>query len=735
MQLILPDDSVPVKEMFERFFATESTPERVRAAEPVGFDAALWRELVGLEAPFMRLSAAAGGGEMSLFDACLMMEQAGRRLAAAPLAESLVALRVLGELGGDAAAKWIEAVRDGETVLTLALKPVRPGETQLVPGGAVAKGVLTFDGQEVAIEVPGAPLEAPTTLGGAALGRFEPGKGERQVIASNADAARIWAAAIEEWKVLTAAALIGLSQEALSTAAAYACERIAFGQPIGVNQGVAHPLANDVIDADGGQMLLWWTLRAIADAKPEAAANISQLFWWASRTATNSVAHALHTFGGYGLTNEYDIQLYNRRAKAWALAFGDPQDELVRAGRRQLLGEAAALPDPGLVEIDFDPPPGGEALAAETLAVFNGVLDPKKHKLEDNSFESHDWEIHRALGKERLLFPDWPERFGGRGADADSTRASLDVWYEVGYLPPARNVTALVGAAILNFGAKELQDEVLHRFASGETTACLGYTEPSGGSDVFAAKTRAVRDGDEWVINGQKMFTSGAEFASYVFLVARTDPDAPKHKGVTMFAVPLDQAGVEIHPVHTFMDERTNATFYDNVRVSDRYRIGEVNGGAQVLAAALAQEQRGGTYYKNIRRMAGAVVDWARKTQRAGRPVIEDPRTLARLAQAYTHANVAEGLAAKVLAMKLARAPDLAYGPQAKVFSTEAYVADSADLLDLAAPQSLVRGPDGLGVVELAYRHSAVTTVYAGSSEVLRSRVAEKRLGLPRSRA
>jgi alkylation response protein AidB-like acyl-CoA dehydrogenase len=154
-----------------------------------------------------------------------------------------------------------------------------------------------------------------------------------------------------------------------------------------------------------------------------------------------------------------------------------------------------------------------------------------------------------------------------------------------------------------------------------------------------------------------------------------------------------------------------------------------------VLAAALAQEQRGGTYYKNIRRMAGAVVDWAKKTQRAGRPVIEDPRTLARLAQAYTHANVAEGLAAKVLAMKLARAPDLAYGPQAKVFSTEAYVADSADLLDLAAPQSLVRGPEGLGVVELAYRHSAVTTVYAGSSEVLRSRVAEKRLGLPRSRA
>lgn len=735
MKLGMPEDSLPVQEMFERFFATESTSARVRAAEPVGFDPALWSELVGLEAPLMRLSAAAGGGEMSLFDACLMMEQAGRRLAPAPLAEAVVAVRALGELGGDLAKAWIEKVRAGDAVLTLALHEARPGEAQLVPGGAAAQGILTFDGTEVAIEVPAAPLDAPATLGGSAIGVFTPGKGERQVIASNADAARVWAAAVEEWKVLTAAALTGLSLEALQMAATYATERVAFDQPIGANQGIAHPLADDVIDADGGKMLLWATLRALADGKEDAASMVSQLFWWASRTATNVVAHALHTFGGYGLSNEYDLQLYHRRAKAWPLVLGDPQDELVRAGRRLLLGEAAATPEPGLVEIDFEAPAGGEELAAETRALFAGILDPKKHKLHDHSFESHDWEVHRALGRARLLFPEWPQEWGGRGADAASARASLAVWQEVGYTPPPRSTTGLVGAAILKFGSEELKKEVLPAFASGEKTAALGYTEPSCGSDVFAAKTRAVRDGDDWIINGQKMFTSGAEWASYVFLLTRTDPNVPKHKGLTMFLVPLDAPGVEIHPVYTFMDERTNGTFYTDVRIPDRYRIGEVNGGVKVMASALSQEQSGGYYHKNMRAMAKAAEAWARRTERDGKPLVQDPRILARLARVHADANIAEALSAKVLGMRLAGVPDQAFGPAAKVFSTEAFIKDSADLLDLAAPQSLIRGQEGLGMIEMGYRHSTATTIYGGTSEVLRSMVAERRLGLPRSRA
>ncbi len=358
MNLSLCEDSLLVQDMFRRFFYAESTAARVRAAEPLGFDAQLWRELVKIDAPFLRLSPDAGGSGMGLFDACLMMEEAGRKLAPVPLAEAVVALRLLGELGGTVAQDWIDRVRDGGSILTLALHPTTPVEAQLCPGAAIASGIVSYDGREVVIEIPGAPLEAPHTLGGAALGVYHPGTGERQVIASGERAGNAWAAAIEEWKLLTASALIGLSQEALTMAAQYAAEREAFGQPIGAYQGIGHPLADDVIDADGARLLLWQTLRALADQQEGAGAMISQVFWWSNRTATNAVAHALHTFGGYGLTEEYDIQLYHRRAKAWGLALGDPQNELVRAGRRQLLGERASLPDVGALQIDFEPPTG-----------------------------------------------------------------------------------------------------------------------------------------------------------------------------------------------------------------------------------------------------------------------------------------------------------------------------------------------------------------------------------------
>ena len=735
MQLSLPEDSVPVKEMFERFFASESTSARVRAAEPVGFDSELWKELLSLEVPFMRMSANVGGGEMSLFDACLMMEQAGRRLAPAPLAESLVALRVLGEVGGEVARDWIAKVKGDGAVLTLALRSVEDGRLQLVPGGAVAAGILTFDGTELAIEVPATALEAPHTLGGAALGAFTPGQGERHVIASNADAKRIWEAGIEEWKILTSAALVGLSREATEMAAAYACEREAFGQLIGTYQGLAHPLANDIIDADGAAMQLMWVLRAIADERPDAGGLISTLFWWASRTATNCVAHAIHTFAGYGLSNEYDIQLYHRRAKSWALALGDPDAELERGGRRLFMGEATSLPDPGAVEVDFESPDVGNPLAEELRTLLTGILDPEKHALFEENFEAHDWDIHRALGKAGFLFPNWPEKWGGRGADADSARACSNVRMELGYAGLAGGVTGMAGALVQAVGVPELQDEVLLGFARGDFTSCLGFTEPSGGSDVFAAKTRAVRDGDEWVINGQKMFTSGAELADYVLLLTRTDPDVPKHKGLTLFLVPLKVPGVEIQPVHTFMDERTNATFYADVRIPDRYRLGEVNGGVKVMSMALTMEQGGSHYHHQMRTMVDAVLNWAREETRDGKPLIEHPNTLSRLAKVYTRAAISEALAARVLGMKLAGEPDIAYGPASKVFTTEAFIVNSADLLDLASPGSLIRGKDGLGVVEIGYRHSTATSIYGGTSEVLRSMVAERRLNLPRSRA
>ena len=147
---------------------------------------------------------------------------------------------------------------------------------------------------------------------------------------------------MEEWKLLISAALAGLARESLKLAAAYACERKQFGQLIGTFQGISHPLADLLCDVDGGKFLVWKSIRDIADNSAEAGATISLATWWNVDAATRSVAQALHTFGGYGLTTEYDIFLYNLRAKAWPLVFGDPQRFLEEAGRRFYAGETAS---------------------------------------------------------------------------------------------------------------------------------------------------------------------------------------------------------------------------------------------------------------------------------------------------------------------------------------------------------------------------------------------------------
>src|ERR1700753_1957133 len=203
--------------------------------------------------------------------------------------------------------------------------------------------------------------------------------------------------------------------------------------------------------------------------------------------------------------------------------------------------------------------------------------------------ENFDEKVHLALGEAGYLASDWKlESDGGFSAvrkrifDLEIGRAHTP-WYHWG-------TTAVVARLVQQFAAPELTDSVLPGVLAGEIRLCLGYTEPEGGSDVATCKTRAVCDGDTWIINGSKMFTSNAQNAKYVFLLTNTDPQGPKHKNLTMFLVPLDSPGVEIQGIRTLDGDRTNIVYYSDVRVDDLYRIGEVNGGWTVMRSALDSE-------------------------------------------------------------------------------------------------------------------------------------------------
>jgi len=208
----------------------------------------------------------------------------------------------------------------------------------------------------------------------------------------------------------------------------------------------------------------------------------------------------------------------------------------------------------------------------------------------------------------------------------------------------------------------------------------------------------------------------------------------PKHKGLTMFVVPLKSPGVTIQPVYTFQDERTNITYYDGVRVKDSYRLGPVDGGVKVMAGALELEHGGG-FSKSQRHMVHAAEQLCREIKYQGKPLIEDPSAQVRLARAYAHTLLSEVIAYRAVWASTLRMPNVGYGPMAKLFSSEKFLKDSADLLSLTAPYSLSKRSGPAGYLNQCYRHAQGTTIYGGTSEVHRSMIAERGLGLPRSRA
>jgi alkylation response protein AidB-like acyl-CoA dehydrogenase len=306
--------------------------------------------------------------------------------------------------------------------------------------------------------------------------------------------------------------------------------------------------------------------------------------------------------------------------------------------------------------------------------------------------------------------------------------------------------TILVGATLSVVGSDYQKETILPQVLNGEILCALGYTEPDSGSDVAAATTGAQRDGDEWVINGQKIFTSQAEVATHIFLLTRTNPDVPKHKGLTLFLVPVDTPGVEVRELYTLAPHPTCVTFYTDVRVSDEMRVGAIDEGWPTMRVALEFEHYGtgkttvpvppmapsATLINNVHDNA---VEWARQTRRLdGTRVMDDPSVRSRLARIAIDHEVTRLLDYR-------NDPALAEpgtGNGTKLFGTEAYVRATSALMDIAGAEGLIAQSEpttvARGWIDYAFRDAPVRTIGGGSSEIMRDAIAERRLGLPRNR-
>lgn len=335
--------------------------------------------------------------------------------------------------------------------------------------------------------------------------------------------------------------------------------------------------------------------------------------------------------------------------------------------------------------------------------------------------------VHLALGAAGYLEKEFkPE------ADGGFSRVQSRIWQlekrraEVPWV--TWGTTVMIARSVAKFASPEIRDDVLRGVFDGTVRMCLGYTEPEGGSDVATCKTRAVReaDGSGWIINGSKMFTTGAHNCQYVFLITNTDPDAPKHKSLTMFLVPLDLDGIEIQGIRTVDGDRTNIVYYSDVRVDDKYRLGDVNGGWTVVREPLDAE------HGAVAAADDGLADVAIMMHQAGfmAEAADNVAALVGKTGAVDDGSVAYRLGRSVARLEASLSAPSIFG---RVALAQTMRDIAPDLMDIAGSvAALPIGADGGADdrSEYVYRFAPLVGIYGGTLEVFRNMIAQHVLGL-----
>jgi alkylation response protein AidB-like acyl-CoA dehydrogenase len=401
--------------------------------------------------------------------------------------------------------------------------------------------------------------------------------------------------------------------------------------------------------------------------------------------------------------------------------------------------------------MDFDYPPEAEAFRAKVRDFLAehlpagwtgaGALRP-----EEAATFGGQW--RQTLFENGFLAPSWPKEYGGGGL---SQLERVVLAEELAWAGAPTGVVNdgpglnMLGNTLLRWGTEEQKRHYLPRILSGEDHWCQGYSEPDAGSDLASVKTRAVRDGDEWVVNGQKIWTSGAASANWIFVLARTDPDVPKHKGLTFLLVPMEQPGVEARPIKMMNGGAEFCeTFFTDARTPVGNVVGEVNGGWAVAMTLLGHERGEGAATTPIhyRIELDRLVQLAKETGRNTDPLIRQ-----RLAACHVKVEIMRYLGKRTLTQYLAGEGP---GPESSVFKLywSQYHQEVTELaVDILGAEAMVPeghwraspfGPAGAGAPNdsaswvssmLAARSG---TIYAGTSEIQRTIVGERVLGLPK---
>lgn len=403
--------------------------------------------------------------------------------------------------------------------------------------------------------------------------------------------------------------------------------------------------------------------------------------------------------------------------------------------------------------MDLRYPPEAEVFRKKVQTFLTSHLPPDWAGLgaiSDRDEAEHFVESWRqTLATNRLLGLTWPEQYGGAGLSKLEQVVLAEEFARAGVPTMGPNDTfgiKMLGNTLIRWGTDEQKQRFLPRILSGEDRWCQGYSEPDAGSDLAGLKTRARLDGDRWIVDGQKIWTSKAVGANWMFVLARTDPTAPKHRGITFLLVPLEQPGIQIRPIRMLSGESEfNEVFFTGATTAAKHVVGDVNGGWAVAQTLLGLErgEEAATNPVMFRAELDRLVSLARARGRLDDGVLRD-----RIVQAHIRCEVMRYLGARILTGVLHG--DGSLGPEAsisKLYWSEYHRDVTRLALDVLGPDGIV--PEGRGPLRVyrtddpgapnttgswigAFYNAVAGTIYAGTSEIQRNIIAEKVLGLPR---
>jgi len=772
------EDAELLRTVVRDFLAKRSAEDEVRrlmdSAE--GFDQSAWTQAAaGIGLQGLVIPERLGGAGATPVELGLVFEEMGAALYCGPfLATVGLAATALLAAGDEAArAAYLPGIAAGTTIATLAWSGPAPADSSLraardgagwsvtgtaavVVDGAAADLVLAAARTGPGISLfavdgaaPGLHRTALATMDQTRkLATLTFDRAPADLVGAEGAAGAALRRAYDLALLYLAAEQLGGAGRVLSTAVEYAKTRVQFGRPIGSFQAVKHRCADMLVDLESARSVVYhglWTAVHEPDGLPAAAALAGAV---ASDAFQDLAAQNIQLHGGIGFTWEHSAHLYLKRAKSSQLLLGAPVRH--RARLFELLN-GSQLPRPATAAPDE--PAGDSAVDTGVDSAVDSALDEAvtrflhDHPVPDRADRAADRAFREARFDAGLAVVSHAAGFGGRGLDPAQQAAVEERFTRAGAADhTARNVIGLGMAlpTVYAHGTTEQKERFLRPCFSGEEIWCQLFSEPGAGSDLAALATRAVRDGDDFVVNGQKVWTSLGHVAAWGILLARTDPEVPKHKGLTYFLLDMRTPGVEVRPLRQLTGEAEfNEVYLTGVRIPARNVLGEVGQGWRVAMTTLANERAslGGRAVRRGEGPAGQAMAAYRDAVAGGRV---DPRVdgalTERLMLLWTRAE-----AARLTNARAGARPGQGPGPEgsiAKLQMAELNKAAYELCVDLAGSAGLLidsyaqTAPDFAAVhggddVRKAYLRSLANSIEGGTSEVQRTIIGERVLGLP----